>query len=109
SLAFTPDGRTLLSACMDTTGLVWDVTGRRTGPRLPPAALAPKELETAWADLAAPDAAKAHPALWSLVAAGEQVVPWLRERLQPAAAVAPQRLTELLSELDSERFAVRDK
>jgi RNA polymerase sigma factor (sigma-70 family) len=108
SLAFTPDGRTLLSVSMDTTGLVWDVTGLRTGPRRL-AALSAKELEAAWTDLAAADAAAAYRALWSLVVAGEQAVPLLHERLRPAPQVPARRLAELLSELDSDRFQVRDK
>jgi RNA polymerase sigma factor (sigma-70 family) len=109
SLAFTPDGRTLLSVSMDTTGLVWDVTGLRAGPRRPAAALSPKELEAVWADLAAADAKAAHRALWSLVAAGEQAVPWLRERLRPVSAVPARRIAELVAELDNARFKVRDK
>jgi WD40 repeat protein len=108
-LAFAPDGRTLLSVSMDTTGLVWDVTGLRTGPRRSAVALSPKELEAAWADLAAPDAQTAHRALWSLVAAGEQAVPWLGERLRPVPAVPAGRLAELVTELDSPRFKVRDQ
>jgi RNA polymerase sigma factor (sigma-70 family) len=109
SLAFTPDGRTLLSVSMDTTGLVWDVTGLRAGPRRPAAALSPKELQAAWADLAAADAKTAHRALWSLVAAGEQAVPWLREHLQPAPVVPARRIAELVAELDNARFPVRDR
>jgi RNA polymerase sigma factor (sigma-70 family) len=109
SLAFTPDGRTLLSVSMDTTGLVWDVTGLRAGPRRPAAALSPKELQAAWADLADADAKAAHRALWSLVAAGEQAVPWLREHLRPAPLVPARRIAELVAELDNARFPVRDR
>jgi RNA polymerase sigma factor (sigma-70 family) len=109
SLAFTPDARTLVSVSMDTTGLVWDVTGLRAGPRRPAAALSPKELEAAWADLADADAAKAHRALWALVAAADQTVPWLRERLRPAPEVPARRIAELVADLDNARFPVRDK
>jgi RNA polymerase sigma factor (sigma-70 family) len=109
SLAFTPDSRTLVSACMDTTGLVWDVTGLRAGPGRPAVVLSAKELEAAWADLASPDGTTAYRALWSLVAAGEQAVPWLRERLRPVPVVPYRRIAELVAELDSTRFKVRDK
>jgi RNA polymerase sigma factor (sigma-70 family) len=108
SLVLTPDGRTLVSVSMDTTGLTWDVTGLRAGPRRPAAAPSPKELQAMWADLAA-DAKTAHRALWSLVAAGEQAVPWLRERLRPVPAVPARRIAELVADLDNARFKVRDR
>ena len=34
-LAFTPDGNTLVSASRDSTLLIWDVTGLRTGTKQP--------------------------------------------------------------------------
>jgi hypothetical protein len=43
------------------------------------------------------------------VAAGEQAVPWLRERLRPVPAVPARRIAELVAELDNPRFKVRDK
>jgi hypothetical protein len=66
-------------------------------------------LEKLWADLAGRDAAVARAALWRLAAAPGQAVPWLQARLRPAEAPDPRRLERLLADLDSDRFAEREK
>src|SRR5262249_53627137 len=106
SVAFSPDGRRLVSTSHDTTGLVWDVTGHFRGGRLEDLKLSAKELEARWADLAGEDAAKAYRAVWDLVAAANQSVPFLREHLKPVAADARQ-IARWISDLDSRSFAVR--
>ena len=99
---FTADGRRLISGSVDSTVLVWDMTGRSTNGKLRP-------LEDLWTDLAGADAAKSYRALGSLEAVPAQSVPFLQERLKPVAPADPKRLAQLVADLDSDRFAVRKK
>ena len=108
ALAFAPDGRTLASGEADSTILLWDLTRRMKHGRLLPARLTAGELDRLWRDLGR-DAPTAHPAVWTLAAAPRQAVPFLGERLRPVAAADPQRIARLIADLDSNRFAVRDK
>jgi hypothetical protein len=109
AVAFAPDARTVASASHDSTVLVWDVTGQMVGGRLPVKVLAGAELEALWTDLASPDAARAHRALWGLVCAPEQSLPYLHEHLKLPPAPDPQRLVRLLADLESDRFEDRQK
>jgi hypothetical protein len=110
SVAFSPDGRTVVSGCYDTTGLVWDVTGRLKAGRLEAVELTPRELETLWTSLSGAAGPRAHRALWTLVAAPQQTLPFLQARLPLRAAAADaRRIDRLVAELDDERFEVREK
>ncbi len=103
SLQFSPEGLTLYSASADTTVLIWDMT------RLPPllAALPPANVDTAWADLAGGDAAKAYRAVWALARAPKQAVPLLSSRLKPTM-LDEKQVRRWIAELDSEEFDTRD-
>jgi hypothetical protein len=107
-LAFSPGGRALVTAGEDGTLLVWDLTGRLVKGRLPPLALAPKELEGHWKALGGHDAPAAQRALWAL-AASPQAVPFLREHLKPVPPLKEGRLRGLIAGLDSDSFEVREK
>jgi WD40 repeat protein len=109
SLAFSPDARLLVSGSHDLTALVWDVTGLMRNRRFPELRLSPEELEAAWADLSDSDAAKAHRAIWKLVAAPRDAVPFLGSRLKPVTPADPDRVAKLIADLDSKTFAVREK
>src|SRR5262249_27293583 len=81
SLQFAPDGRSVLSGGVDTTVLVWDVTGRALGgggPREDPNA---EQLAAHWAALAGAKAPEAHRAVWALVGSPGQSVPFLGRHL----------------------------
>src|SRR5262249_40600760 len=105
TLAFAPDGKSLASGSSDTTVLVWSVPGAdaRRGP-----GLGPGEWEAAWRALAGADAAGAYRAVASL-GATPACAAFLRERLRPVAAPEPGRVRRLLADLDSDRFAVRER
>jgi RNA polymerase sigma factor (sigma-70 family) len=105
-VAFSPDGRRLVSGSTDTTALVWDVA-RYTRREAATARLSADEVRSAWDDLAG-DAGKAYRAVGLLAAAPDQAVPFLAERVKPAAAPDPKRVAALLAGLDSERFADRE-
>jgi WD40 repeat protein len=107
--AFSLDGRRLASASWDTTGLIWDVTGRLQDDRLKEATFSPKELDSLWADLADANAGKAFGAVWALVAANKQAVPLLRQRLRPAAPADDKQIARWIADLDSDDFKVRQR
>jgi RNA polymerase sigma factor (sigma-70 family) len=112
SVALSRNGRMAASGSKDTSILIWDATGRLTKEAALPAAPTVKELESLWANLASADAAKAYQALWGLIEAQSQSVPFLAKRLNPVvAATAEQekRIVQLVADLDKDAFAEREK
>ena len=106
-LAFAPTGRTLVSASHDATAALWNVAGTYpTGPP-PVQKLSAKEIADWWEQLALPDPAVANLAANRLAAAPRQAVPFLRDRVFPAAPVAGQRTEQLIADLDSKAFRTR--
>jgi WD40 repeat protein len=106
SLAFTRDGRSLISGGGDSTILVWDIAAAKASREN--AALNEADLKRLWADLLA-DGRKAEVALWKLAAAPAQSVPYLREQLRPPVAVEAEKMAALLADLESAVFATRQK
>jgi WD40 repeat protein len=108
--AFSADGKSLVSASSDTTVLVWELDAPTVEERKQAAAgLTPQAIDALWKDLELSDAAKGQRALRILIAAPQQALALLRERLKPAVPVDPQRLATLLANLDSNKFEVRNK
>jgi hypothetical protein len=68
-----------------------------------------KELEVYWADLAGEDAARAWKAICALAARPEQALPLLKQRLPPNPKLAPNRLAQLLADLDAKEFKSREQ
>jgi hypothetical protein len=106
---FSLDGQWLASASFDTTALVWDaralckrIRDKRTSPTA-------EQLEAAWASLAGEEAVAAHRALWRLVWAREQAVPFLKQHLHPVPAPDAHAVARRLGELDSDDFRVREQ
>jgi hypothetical protein len=109
SIAFSANGGRLFTGSADTTILVWDISGLTTNRQGLPVTLTNKELQDLWAALAGEDAAKAYQAGRRLAADPERSVLYFQERLKPTAPVTASRIDQLVAELDSSRFAVREK
>jgi hypothetical protein len=103
SLAFSADGRTLISGSEDTTAMVWDLSGKQSRENC---AL---DLDAAWHELAGMDAARAYQAMRRLAAMPTETVAYLRKQLQLVPAVDEKRLAKLIADLDSNQFAVREE
>jgi RNA polymerase sigma factor (sigma-70 family) len=109
SFSFSADGTALVTAGMDATALVWDLTGGRTAAAGREKPLTAAELDACWAALAAADAAAAYAALQRLAASPNRAVTYLGGRLSPVAAADAKALDRILTDLDSDTFDVREK
>jgi WD40 repeat protein len=105
ALTFSPDGSRLVSGHEDGTLLVWNIDGVR-GKQPEARPLRGPELERMWADLAGDKAGAARRAIGRLGIAGKETVPFLRQRVRPAA-IDMGWVRRRLADLDSEQFAVR--
>src|SRR5258708_3455634 len=79
AVAFSPDGRRLVTGGADTTALIWDLDNL-TG-LAPPATLPEDSLEKCWEALADPDAARAYPARTTLIHTAKIATDLLTRRL----------------------------
>jgi WD40 repeat protein len=107
ALALHRDGRRFVSGGADSLIYQWELNDVVRSTKAAPAQAG--RLETMWADLANTDAATAFRAAAALAEMPTEVVPFLRQRLKGTAAVPPGRIDELIVELDSPRFPMRQK
>ncbi len=106
-LAFSPDGKTLVTGCMDCTTLVWDLSD--LAEKSAKATLKPEQVRVLWDDLKSDDRLKAYDARCRLRRSPEQVLTLLQKQLRPAEAVDPKRIARLIADLDSDGFEAREK
>ncbi|HEV3263132.1 MAG TPA: WD40 repeat domain-containing protein [Gemmataceae bacterium] len=110
TIAFAPDGKALASGASDTTILLWDAAGPLNALSKPQEVeLRAAEVETLWGDLSGDDAAKALGSVTKLAAAPRQAVPFLSERLKPAARIDPRKIDGWIADLESDKFGVRQE
>jgi len=105
ALAFSADGRILVSAGHDTTMIVWDLLGNVATKPLP---LQPKELTECWLALRSNDAKQAFQALAKLTGAPTEIVAFLKKELLPVPAPNREKLAKWIADLDSPAYATRD-
>jgi hypothetical protein len=89
--------------------MAWDVTGRSERGSLRSDPLDNKALERRWTELADEDASRAFDAVWSLVASPNEALPFLRKRLPALSDAQVKQIDRLISELDDDAFAVRQR
>ena len=109
ALALSPDAKTLFSGNADTTACWFGICRpllRQSRKALEP--LPRSGVEALWADLESADAAKADQAIWTLVRSGNEVTANLDAKLKPAKEDPLKRIPQLLADLDSNKFAVRE-
>jgi len=109
AVAVSADGRRIFSGSDDTTVLGWDTAAFNSAGRPQPGKLSEAAAEARFRELAEDNAEKAHQAIVALTQDPGQAVATLRKLVAPAKGPTPQRLAELLADLASDTFAVREK
>jgi hypothetical protein len=102
SVAFSPDGRRLLSGGFDTTALLWS-----TLPESPPLPASWKDADKLWLELGGPTDS-AYRVVWALIANPDRALDVFVKRLQPDAGAPDKEIAELITNLSSAKFAKRD-
>jgi RNA polymerase sigma factor (sigma-70 family) len=107
AVALGSDGKVLATAGAE--GLVvWDLT-RDEKPLPKDLKLTAKDLDAAWADLASEEAVKAYAGARLLQADPARAVPFLQGQLKPKVdKPAPERLKQLITDLDAIEFKKRE-
>jgi hypothetical protein len=105
-VAFSPDGKKLVSGSDDTTVLVWDVREFQTP--LEATKPSPEGLTRLWGLLKGWDKeTDPYKAAWSLAGAGDTAVAFLAERLSQVSSADPDRVKRWLAEINDDKFEVR--
>ena len=103
ALAFTPDGRHLVTAAGDAPGYVWDVRGALARPAVP------ADWDVVWTDLIGDDAAAAFRATRVLAAHPGAAVPLLRRQVAARPGLSAERFAAITAGLKSDTFSVRER
>jgi hypothetical protein len=99
TLTFAP-GERLLSGSADTTVLAWDLR--------PPRVADSVSLESAWSALAAREAGESFRSEGRFLSAPADTVRYFAEQVKPPEVLDPRRAQQLLADLESDDFAVRE-
>lgn len=109
TLAYAPNGKTLISGDDMGRVLIWDTTSRVTEDYPRAVTFSARELDALGKNLAGADAAWAYTALLTLGAVPREPLWLLRNDLEPPAEASPQRIKRLIADLDAEQFDVRQR
>jgi WD40 repeat protein len=107
SAALSADGRLLVTGFEDTTALVWDATRPHdpTGRRLQASARPADNLRT----LALAESDRAYAALWALADSPKETVAFLEAEKDLFAPSDVKRIQRWIADLDSDKFADRER
>jgi hypothetical protein len=108
SLAFSPDGKSV-AAGMKGQAVIVTGASCMPGAAAPAAKLTRTELEKQWDVLEKDAAAPAYSAVCALVQNHRDAVPFLQEHLRPAVGLEARQVAQLIADLDSDEFTVREK
>jgi hypothetical protein len=109
AIGFSADGTTLATADKQGNILVWDPRLRVRGGQMQLIDLTGKELEIGWEAMRTTrDHITAYRAIWRFVAGARQSVPFLKNELRPLPGDDPKRIADLLENLGSDRFTLRE-
>jgi RNA polymerase sigma factor (sigma-70 family) len=106
AMAFTRDGKALVSASADSTAIVWDATSRATAAKADEPGAG--RLDELWKALGG-DADKSFAAAAELAASPKAAVALLAERVKPATEPDAKSVTRRIADLDSDSFDVRQQ
>jgi WD40 repeat protein len=110
ALAFSPDGKRLVTGANDTTVLLWDLTGR-SGEELPKGKLTAAEADKLWDALNDGDGRTAFQAMRRLQASPEEAIALLTKHVKPAEGKGGEadEVAKLIAALDADAFEEREK
>jgi WD40 repeat protein len=109
AVGFVPGGNTLISVGRDNRVLTWPTAGpfRDWLPRR--GGLPERALEALGDDLSSDDPVMRYAAVRNLAAAPAQALAFLRTRLRPVPVVDPQRITQLVADLEKDDLGDRKR
>jgi hypothetical protein len=107
--AFAPGGKQVVSACLDTTALVWDTAALRKADRTAGDKLGPEALEALQDGLSGKDGARAFAALGQLLRHPEQAVALAERLVRPVPVPDAKQVAHLAGTLNHPKFDVRQK
>ena len=101
-LRFSPDGSVLAASYSDGTILLWDA--RPTMTRINS-----EKFDGLWKALGDDDPTIAFAAMGALLASPKEAIALLKDKVKPAAPIAPEIVAQLLVDLNHPKYLVREK
>lgn len=109
TLCFGDDSQTLATGGTDRTAFIWDVAGLLQS-KIAGDSLSEERLNSVWQDLGGYDAKRAYLAMGTAWELDDQVLPYLRERVEAIMKPAQnKRIQKLIRDLDDDDSLVRDR
>jgi hypothetical protein len=68
-----------------------------------------EQIQSDWNQLASPNVDTAYFAMWRLIGSPEQSIALIKSQVKPINAADPKRILQLIADLDSPKFRVREK